>query len=470
MNTDEPAAISDQTLRVLIVDLVGLRHGADGHPDASEVRAHVLARGAHFHDGALPTELPAGVHFSYQPALFRREDLLACAGDGQFDAVIAAATTIPEACVFPEGGVRIGAGTGNMASLSWGGPSGDAAAAPLMNTPSFNSRATAQMTFRALLRVRPDLPVNELSERVSSRDFDTGRDLLDYPTTMLAGQRLGVLGFGNIGRAVANLGAAFGMQVAVYARPTWRPWIEAAGFEFADSPLAAARGSDVLSVHLGLGVGGANVGLVGAAEFDLLQAGAVVLNYDRGELLDVDALAAALAERRVDQVAVDADLFTTDGTPSGPLAPYLRLADAYPDRVHLLPHAAADTDHPSRVAGACQAIDQLLLALRERVLINVVGSVPVGYRDGGAVTVPGVGPCGPAVLQALAMAPADLARLRADLASVAQLLDGLNAAANPDEVEADGAALAQGVLSANRLVADLRRLGLAAPFTGGAIR
>ncbi|MET2831353.1 phosphoglycerate dehydrogenase, partial [Mesorhizobium shangrilense] len=107
---------------VLICDLVGLRFGADGNPDASEVQAHIEAKGGRFHAGALGNKasLEHGrVHFFYQPDLSTREELIEAAGDGRYDAVIAAATFLPAETVFPLAGVRIGAGTGNMGSRSW---------------------------------------------------------------------------------------------------------------------------------------------------------------------------------------------------------------------------------------------------------------------------------------------------------------------------------------------------------------
>ena len=170
---------------VLICDFVGLRFGADGNPDHSEVKAHIEAKGGAFHQtgvgGAGPLD-PGKLHFFYLPQLSTREELLAEAGDGRYDAVIAAATFIPAEARFRLGGVRIGAGTGNMGSASWGGGSGEGGEAPLMNTPGINSRATAQMAMKALLKVRPDLPVDRLNTLVAGGQFDTGKDLRHYPT------------------------------------------------------------------------------------------------------------------------------------------------------------------------------------------------------------------------------------------------------------------------------------------------
>lgn len=398
------AARETGATRILIADLVGLKFGPDGAPDASAVRAHIEAQAATFTEGAWDGgALPDGEHFFYLPDLSTMEELEAACCDGQYHAVIAAATFLPEGATFPEGGVRIGAGTGNMACACWGGGDGAGGAAPLMNTPSFNSRATAQMAMKALLRVLPDLKVAEMHARVVAGDFDTGKHLKDYPTEKLEGKRLGVIGYGNIGREVAKLGRAFGMHVTIYARERHKPFILSEGFDYAATPEEAARGADVLSPHTGLGAlkDGvfANAGLVDATVLGALNDGAVLVNYDRGEVVDADALLAAMQTGKVRYAAIDADLFVAaDGTLSGPMVPYRPLAELFPDRVELLPHAAADTEHLSRVEGAKQAVDQLLSCIRDRVVINVKGDIPAGYSAGGSKTVPGVGKVSPGVL------------------------------------------------------------------------
>jgi lactate dehydrogenase-like 2-hydroxyacid dehydrogenase len=314
--------------------------------------------------------------------------------------VIAAATFLPAETVFPLAGVRIGAGTGNMGSRSWGGGGGEGGTAVLMNTPGINSRATAQMVMKAILKVLPDIPVGTLHDRVARGMFDTGRDLRDYPTEKLEGKTIAIIGYGNIGREVAKLARAFGMHVVVHARPRHRKWIEAEGFAYAPSPTEAAEGADVLSVHVGLGKQDAqtgryaNAGLVGAEVLSRLNNGAVLVNYDRGELVDVAALGDALDAGRVRHAAIDADLFrgASTGSLSGPMLPYLALVEKHGGKLELLPHAAADTDHPSRVAGAKQAVDQILDVIRRKSVTNAKGTVPPEYVSLGATTPSGVGP------------------------------------------------------------------------------
>lgn len=467
---------SGRAYRILICDMIGLRAGPDGRPDCSEVRRHIEAQGCAFHDDAMmsPTDVVAeGIHFFYRPELSTADQVLAEAGDGDYDAVIAAATVVPPDAIFPEGGVRIGAGTGNMQSRSWGGGSGEGGTAPLMNTPGINSRATAQMVMKAILRFLPDLPFDELHAQVLAGQFDTGRDLRHFATETLEGRRIAVLGYGNIGREVARLSSAFGMRPIVYARARHRRWIESEGFDYAETPIEAAHGADILSIHLGLGQldpstqRPANTGLVGKAIFKALRRGAAIINFDRGELIDTIALGAALDEGTVRFAAVDADIFRDIETDAltGPLTPYLSLARRHPGRLLLLPHAVADTDHPARVRGATQAVDQILEGIRFRRLANVKGTIPPGYSAVPSRPVLGVGSVTAASLATLATQ--DVAKLAALAGDLAASWEALGKTADGPMHDALCRTLGDSlILAGNQYASLIRKCGLHGPFNG----
>ncbi|GLS17148.1 phosphoglycerate dehydrogenase [Labrys miyagiensis] len=464
--------------KVLVADLVGMRFNGDGEPDHQEVRRHIEAKGGVFHLGPIADEaaLAKGrIHFFYQPDLSTEAEILPQTDKGQYDAVIAAATFLPKNSVFPLGGVRIGAGTGNMGSASWGGGSGAGGEAPLMNTPSFNSRATAQMAFKALLKVAPDLKVDELHRRVVAGEFDTGKHLRDFPTEKLEGRRIAVIGYGNIGRELAKLASAFGMKVAIHARERHKDWIESEGFEYAATAEAAAEGAHILTVHTGLGPVDAKSGrfanqsLVNTDILNRLADGAVLINYDRGEVVDAEALDAALTTGRVSYACIDADLFrnASDGTLSGPMVPYRALESRHPGKLELLPHAAADTDHPSRVEGAMQAVDQIFDVIHYGVVTNLKGDLPAGYVDAGARTVNGIGA---ATRGTLARAVADetaLREAREAVEALAAIWGALSSTTDPDRratlMQRHGAAL---VRHTNRYAALTERLGLRGPYAG----
>ena len=465
----------DRVYKVLIADAIGLKFDADGEQDISNVKSYIEEQDGVFHKGSLDDAegLEPGIHFFYQPNLSTKEDILPQTNEGQYDAVIAAATLIPESSVFKEGGVRIGAGTGNMKSASWGGGDGKGGTAPLMNTPSFNSRATAQMVFKALLEVLPDLPVDTLHDRVVAGEFDTGKHLKDFPTEKLEGKRFAVLGFGNIGREVAKLAQAFKMRVVVYSRPRHQQWIESEGFDYVDSAAKAAKGADVISPHLGLGrldekTGKhANEGLVGDEVLTALNDGAVLINYDRGELVDTTALEKALGSGKVRYASIDADIFKDEDTGelSGPLKPYLELEEKFKGKLELLPHAAADTEHVSRVEGAKQAVDQIMRAIRFEEVVNAKGDVSEGYTDAGAQTVPGVGAVTQQRLAKISEEKDLVEQLRKTSEEAAAFWAAVDSVADEERrAELVGRYAQELVLASNRYSSLIEQAGLKGPF------
>nr|MBA3449351.1 phosphoglycerate dehydrogenase [Pseudaminobacter sp.] len=345
--------------------------------------------------------------------------------------------------------------------------------APLMNTPSFNSRATAQMAIKAMLKTSPDLPVEELHGRVVAGDFDTGKHLRDFPTEKLEGKKIAVIGYGNIGREVANIAKAFGVRVAIHARPHHREWIESEGFEYAATVEEAAKGADFISPHTGLGALNAdtgkyaNAGLVGHTVFAAMNDGAVLVNYDRGEVVDVAALDAALASGKVRYAAIDADLFKDQesGKLSGPMVPYLEVEKRHQGRLELLPHAAADTDHPSRVEGAKQAVDQIFDVIQFKSVTNLKGDLPAGFVNSGARTVNGVGKVTRLDLTRAASDKEATTQAREAAEAMAAIWGALSVADDParkqELIDRYGAKL---VRSINHYAVLMDRLGLRGPW------
>ena len=271
---------------------------------------------------------------------------------------------------------------------------------------------------------------------------------------------------------MAKLAQAFGMVVAGHARPRHKDWIESEGFIFAATPEEAAKGADVISVHTGLGPLNAatgkfaNANVVSASVLEQLNDGAIVLNYDRGECVDAAALDAAMASGKVRYAAIDADLFVNSetGATSGPMVPYLPLVQKYPGRLELLPHAAADTEHVSRVEGAKQAVDQIIGAIRYKEVVNLKGDLPEGYAVGGSKTVAGVGKCnGQTIAQAVQSGDATIARSEAEaMAAIwASLASASTEEARRELITRHGATL---VRSFNNYSTLMRKLGLEGPY------
>ncbi|HEX3908375.1 MAG TPA: D-2-hydroxyacid dehydrogenase family protein [Mycobacteriales bacterium] len=119
----------------------------------------------------------------------------------------------------------------------------------------------------------------------------------------LAGRRLGVVGLGRIGSAVATIGLAFGMDVTA-----WSPNLTAArcaevGVQLAGGLPDLLRTSDVVSIHLALG--DRSRGLIGAAELALMKPTAVLINTSRAAIVDRAALLDALRTGSIAGAGVD---------------------------------------------------------------------------------------------------------------------------------------------------------------------
>jgi glycerate dehydrogenase len=118
-----------------------------------------------------------------------------------------------------------------------------------------------------------------------------------HPMRELAGRRLGIVGWGDLGRAVAKIGEAFGMQVLIANRPGAEP--EAGRMEL-HRLLAVA---DIVSLHCPLTA--ATAGMIGAAQLALMQPDALIINTARGGLIDSAALAAALRAGKLGGAGID---------------------------------------------------------------------------------------------------------------------------------------------------------------------
>ncbi|MEJ0096977.1 MAG: D-2-hydroxyacid dehydrogenase family protein [Bauldia sp.] len=118
----------------------------------------------------------------------------------------------------------------------------------------------------------------------------------------LHGKTLGLLGLGNIGRAVATLGGAFGMHPIAWSENLSAEKAAESGVERVEKDDLFRR-ADVLSVHLKLSE--RTTGLVGTRELALMKPTAFLVNTSRGPIVSEDALVAALRDKRIAGAALD---------------------------------------------------------------------------------------------------------------------------------------------------------------------
>ncbi|MGE0798057.1 MAG: D-2-hydroxyacid dehydrogenase family protein [Lautropia sp.] len=157
------------------------------------------------------------------------------------------------------------------------------------------SWATAELTWGLMLAALRDIPGQMAALRAGRWQTVVG--------TTVRGKTLGIWGYGQIGRAVADYGRAFGMAVRIWARDQSRAQAAADGYEVATSKAAFLAECDVISLHMRLVP--ATRGIVTAADLAAMKPSALLINTSRGPLIEAGALAAALRAGRPGMAAID---------------------------------------------------------------------------------------------------------------------------------------------------------------------
>ncbi len=206
------------------------------------------------------------------------------------------------------------------------------------HTPDVLNEEVADLTLGLLLATVRQIPQADRylrSGRWSERSFPL--------TTTLRGRRVGILGLGRIGHAVARRLDGFGVAIAYHGRHAQ----EGVGYEYHPTLLGLAQAVDVLIVVAPGGPG--TKGLVDAAILAALGPDGILVNVARGSVVDEAALIAALKEGTIRSAGLD--VFA--GEPHVP-AELVAL-----DQVVLLPHVGSGTDQ-TRAAMGQLVIDNLV--------------------------------------------------------------------------------------------------------------
>lgn len=191
--------------------------------------------------------------------------------------------------------------------------------------------AAAEHTWALLLALVRRIPQAFKSIRAGlwERDLFRGREL--------NGKRLGILGFGRIGRKVATYARAFGMDVAAYD-PYARQWIKSVERSPTLSELLVR--SEIISLHVPLNK--ETLKIISREELLLLPLGALVINTSRGEVLDETALVDCLEEGHLAGAAVDV-ICHENGNAGIPQSLLVNYARAH-ENLLITPHIGGATD------------------------------------------------------------------------------------------------------------------------------
>jgi D-3-phosphoglycerate dehydrogenase len=158
------------------------------------------------------------------------------------------------------------------------------------NCPGKNAVAVAELTFGLILAL--DRQIVDCTQDLRAGQWNKK---LYSVARGLKGRTLGVVGVGQIGRAVIQRARAFEMPVVAWSRSFTEEGAAELGIKRADSPEAVAAACDILSVHLAAAP--ETDKLINKKVFGAMKPGSYFINTARGEVVDYAALAGAVKEK-----------------------------------------------------------------------------------------------------------------------------------------------------------------------------
>ena len=165
------------------------------------------------------------------------------------------------------------------------------------NCQAYGTSAVAQHTLMLMLALSTSvLPYHQA---VQNGEWQRAKQfcLLDFPIVELAGKTLGIIGYGELGKAVAKLAEAFGMKVLVGSLPNRSQQADRIPY------LELLTQVDYLSLHCPLTE--ETKDLIDQKAFGLMKSSAFLINCARGGIVNEDALAEALLKKKIAGAATD---------------------------------------------------------------------------------------------------------------------------------------------------------------------
>lgn len=205
------------------------------------------------------------------------------------------------------------------------------------NTPGLNSDATAEFTFALIMNLMKQVMRSDIALKTGENPRPE-----DYMGFELKGKRLGIIGYGNIGKRVERIANAFGMEVSIFKR----------GLNLHEF---LKQGHDIITLHIPLSHETKN--FIGTEEFKLLQPGTILINTARPQLVEAEAFHKALAEGTLGSFGIDGDY---------------DLVEPFFSEQGIITHHIADATYEAQANITHQALTQFVQFFEEGLEVNRV--------------------------------------------------------------------------------------------------
>jgi glycerate dehydrogenase len=197
------------------------------------------------------------------------------------------------------------------------------------NVPGYATQSVAQFTMALILELATR--AGKYGNAVKTGEWQKSPvfSLLTFPIMELAGKKLGIIGYGNIGQAVAQMARGFGLEILIAARPGSTAPISKDRLSVGE----LLRQADIVSLHCPLTPETKN--LINDRSLALMKPRACLINTARGALIDEAALIDALRRKKIAAAALD----VISKEPPPPDHPIIRAAEEL-DNLLVTPHTA----------------------------------------------------------------------------------------------------------------------------------
>ena len=198
---------------------------------------------------------------------------------------------------------------------------------PVFNAPFGNTRSVAELTLASAIMLMRGIPMRSAAAKAGKwmKSADGAHEV--------RGKKLGIVGYGNIGSQLSVLASGLGMHVYFH---DVEPKLAHGNARYVDNLDELLALSDVLTLHVPSTP--RTQGMIDAAALSKMKPGAMLINQARGDLMDIDAVAAALETGQLGGVAVD--VFPVE--PASKSDPFVSPLQAF-ENVILTPHIGGST-------------------------------------------------------------------------------------------------------------------------------
>jgi len=167
------------------------------------------------------------------------------------------------------------------------------------NVKGYSSQTVAQLVFTFILDVYYSLSRYNKLIKDGGWQKSEAFTMLNFPINDLENKTLGIVGYGNIGKKVAQIATAFGMKVIIAALPnrSYNPLENRVPLN------ELLKKSDIISLHCPLT--DATKNLISAEQLNLMKPSAVLINTSRGPVVNLDDLYIALKNNKIRHACID---------------------------------------------------------------------------------------------------------------------------------------------------------------------